>query len=158
MTNAAVMRSVSLALNSYVNSAVNRYAFTLVASVPVSASNKVIISFPSQITLPSKESDLACSTSETNYFDSVKCSFYKTSSISNGIKVDLNVKSSIGSVAAFQSFSIFVNNIKNPGTTKPSSSITVTIVDSSLREVNPNPTPLIVSTNTANPLKKASIT
>ena len=65
MTSAAQMISASLSLSSYVNAATTKYTFQMAASVPITGSNRIIVKFPSEVTLPTDASTLACSTSDT---------------------------------------------------------------------------------------------
>jgi hypothetical protein len=98
MTSAAQMVSASLSLSSYVNAATTKYTFQMAASIPIAESNKIIIVFPTEVTLPTAEADLACTTSDTQLFDSFKCKFYST--ITNAIQVEIDLKSTLSQVAA----------------------------------------------------------
>ena len=88
------MKSASVVLGSYVNAAITSYTFTITASVPITENNYVIIKFPSQITLPTSESSLACKSDDTAIFNDVKC-FLNTQQSSNSIRVTLDLRTSV---------------------------------------------------------------
>lgn len=70
MTSAAQMVSASLTLGSYVNDATTAYTFQMAASIPITSSNKILIQFPVEVTLPTDYTLLDCSTPDTQLFDS----------------------------------------------------------------------------------------
>ena len=82
MTSTAYMKSVYIALGSYINSASTKYTFTITPTVPVYDGYYVIVAFPTEITIPS--SSFVCTSDDTSYIDSIKCSSY--SSLTNAIK------------------------------------------------------------------------
>ena len=90
MTTAALMKTSTLSLASYVNDAFTNYTFTLAASIPIPSSSKVRIIFPPEVTIPSTSSDIVCLSNTTSYIDSLSCSLY--TAISNAIDIRLNLK------------------------------------------------------------------
>lgn len=88
------MSSVIITPASYVNAAINTYRFQITPTVPVTEDNYIIIQFPAEIRLPSKESALDCFSEDTNIFISVKCTF-NTVMLSNSIRLALDLRSGV---------------------------------------------------------------
>lgn len=93
MTSTADMKSVSITPGSYVNAAVTSYTFDVTATVPVTESHYLVIQFPAEIELPTKQSTLDCSSDDTSIISSVTCTF--NSFLSNSIKASFDLKSSV---------------------------------------------------------------
>jgi hypothetical protein len=156
MTTTAFMKSVFVNLGSYINAAVTSYTFLITPTVPVIETHLVIIQFPPEVTLPTSESSLSCSSTDTTIFNSVSCSFNKAL-LSNSIKVAIDLKSSITQINILQTFRITVNGIKNPTSTKQSSDFLVKITDKSQNDINKSPSGITISTNTPYTLKQSSL-
>ena len=110
------------------------------AQTPLIDGDKFILTFPSTITLPTLASDISCAAETT--VTAVACS-----KASQTITVTFTTFSG-GTVASGSQFSFLINNLQNPISLKPTSTITVSATDSAGATVNSYAGSLII-TNTA---------
>lgn len=89
MSTTAIMKTSTLTIGSYINADKTNYTFTLAASIPLPATSKLRITFPTEVTLPST-SDLVCSSPTTNSINRVKCSLNVL--LSNTVDVSFDLK------------------------------------------------------------------
>lgn len=129
MLENAKLQTVQVTLGNYDNAAHTNYTFTMVPSIPITSTNFILMTFPSQITLPTNSSDFNCTSSFTALLSSVMCSYDPNVTTPNTVRVDLKFAENVKTISPLDRFAFTMNNIQNPSTMKPTDSIIVNVND-----------------------------
>ncbi len=90
MGSASSIKSTSITLSSYVNSAESYYTFTIVATVPVTTSDYLFVTFPvTDVTMPDT---LECSTTSSEIIDSLTTCEYHYADLNNLVKETVKIQ------------------------------------------------------------------
>ena len=79
MLVSAEISGIEMSASNYVNSKKVTYEFTMMPSVPVNRGNEILITFPPQISLPTKSKDLKCSSTYSNLLKNTWCELLEPS-------------------------------------------------------------------------------
>lgn len=127
MEKAAVFKSSDLELESYTNTNKTMYRFTIVATAPVQAGNCFLITFPDTCSLPAFDEEIECNSVYVEYFGAISCTKY-SGTLPDGTVVNnalLGVVTMRQTIPPLETFSIDIQNITNPNSTRPSDPIRV---------------------------------
>lgn len=116
MTSVNAFTSISLSSSSLVNSASNNLTFTLLSPSQLIDGDKLSITFPTQVTLPTS---FTC-TGVTNLDSSLTCSLS-----SRTLTITMNFTTD--TITAGTSFSLKLASITNPSSTSPTDTFTFSI-------------------------------
>lgn len=136
MRENAKLQTVQLTLGNYDNAARTNYTFTMVPSIPITYTNFILMTFPSQIILPTNSSDFNCTSSFSALLSSVTCSYDPEVTTLNTVRVDLKFAETVQIISPLDRFSFTMNKIQNPSTMKPTDSIIVNVNDPSGIPIN----------------------
>jgi hypothetical protein len=136
MRENAKLQTVQLTLGNYDNAARTNYTFTMVPSIPITYTNFILMTFPSQIILPTNSSDFNCTSSFSALLSSVTCSYDPEVTTFNTVRVDLKFAETVQIISPLDRFSFTMNKIQNPSTMKPTDSIIVNVNDPSGIPIN----------------------
>lgn len=154
MTETSAIKSASVSLSTFTNAAEATYTFQIVATVPVSQSDKLYITFPAEITLPDDDSSFTCASGDTSLIDSVTCEFYGSTKDTVWFEFDLN---GIAQIDTLETFNFYISPITNPESTKATSSFDIKIRDTNFNQINAYTGSLTVSTSTPAQMTTASL-
>jgi len=114
---------VSLELDSYINSVMTKYKFSVVATVPVNSGNAIKITLPAESGPP--EEPIACSPEGESPVISLQCQPVADDPLSVVAVLDLSRP-----ITSLETFSFSVDGVHNPVSTRPTGDLAIQLLKS----------------------------